>query len=131
MKDGRFEIGDIVIGTKEANSHYSITKEGWVGKVVRFFGDKEDYDLKSSHSTIVLSAPDGENLPEFDVCHRYFRLRSDVPHYLKITGQQMPACCGECFAFDDVGCKFNATVLTTKVWKCRAENCPISYHEEL
>lgn len=117
MKDGRFEIGDIVVGTAEADNHYSITKKGWVGRVVKFVDGKSDYSLKSSNHTIILSGIDGENLPEFDVCHRYFKLCDDVPHYLKITGQQMPACCGECFAFDDVGCKFNATVLTDKVWK--------------
>jgi len=129
MKDGRFEIGDIVIGTKEASEHYSITKQGWVGKVVGFVDDKADYDLKSYKSTILVVGNDGET-PRFDVSHRYFKLRIKAPHYLKITGQPMPECCGECFAFDAIGCKFNATVLTSKVWKCRAENCPISYHEE-
>ena len=132
MKDGRFEIGDIVIGTKEADNCYSITGKGWIGKVVGFVGDKADYDIRTSRHTIILTAIDNEkDEPRFDVCHRYFKLRSEVQHYLKITGQSMPECCGECFAFDAIGCKFNATVLPDKVWKCRAKNCPISYHEEL
>ena len=130
MKDGRFEIGDIVIGTEQASEHYSITKKGWVGEVVGFVGDKADYELKSYGSTILVVDKYGSS-PRFDVCHRYFKLHAKVPRYLKITGQSMPECCGECFAFDAIGCKFNATVLTSKVWKCRAENCPISYHEEL
>lgn len=131
MKDGRFEIGDIVIGTEEANDHYSITNKGWVGKVVRFVGDCEDYNPKTSHPTIILRGlDDSEDFSGYDVCHRYFKLYSKQPPYLKITGQTMPGCCGECFALDAIGCKFNATVLSDKVWKCRAENCPISYHAE-
>lgn len=129
MKDGRFEIGDIVVGTTEASDNYCITIKGWVGKVVGFVGDKEDYDISSYKHTIWVQA-EGKNI-KYDVCHRYFKLHSKVSRYLKITGQQMPECCGECFAFDAVGCKFNATVLSDKVWKCRAKDCPISYHEEL
>lgn len=130
MKDGRFEIGDIVIGTAQATEHYSITQKGWVGKVIGFVHE-EDYVIKSSSYTIIVAEDGRGDTPRYEVCHKYFKLRSEVPHYLKITGQQMPECCGECFAFDALGCKFNATVLTTKVWKCRAENCPISYHEDL
>jgi len=30
-----FKVGDRVIGNKYANAHYSITKQGWIGTVVR------------------------------------------------------------------------------------------------
>ena len=38
-----FQIGDYVIGTKEATKHYGITKEGWVGKVTAL--DKYTFEV--------------------------------------------------------------------------------------
>lgn len=35
----KFKIGDIVVGNKSANDVYSITTEGWVGRVVEIDGD--------------------------------------------------------------------------------------------
>ena len=37
---GKFKIGDIVVANKLATDEYSLTKEGWVGKVERL--DEED-----------------------------------------------------------------------------------------
>ena len=39
----KFKIGDIVVGNKLANDEYSITKEGWVGRVVDIAGA---YDIR-------------------------------------------------------------------------------------
>ena len=41
----KFKIGDKVIGNIEANSHYGVTREGWIGEVHRVFdnGDIEVY----------------------------------------------------------------------------------------
>lgn len=35
----KFKVGDWVIGNKEANAHYCVTAEGWVGKVVHVSDD--------------------------------------------------------------------------------------------
>jgi hypothetical protein len=36
----KFKEGDIVVGTPEANVHYSITREGWKGKVLEIDNTK-------------------------------------------------------------------------------------------
>jgi hypothetical protein len=33
LSQTKFQIGDYVIGTKEATAHYAITKEGWTGQI--------------------------------------------------------------------------------------------------
>ena len=33
----KFKVGDKVIGNKEANLHYGITKEGWIGEVTKTY----------------------------------------------------------------------------------------------
>lgn len=44
-----------------------------------------------------------------------------------IKGASLPECCGECFAYDDCGCKFVANVdkLHHKIWEKRAPECPL------
>ena len=42
----KFKIGDIVVGNKLANDLYSITKEGWVGKVVEIDTTAEIDDIR-------------------------------------------------------------------------------------
>lgn len=44
-----------------------------------------------------------------------------------IKGASVPECCGECFAYDEYGCKFVANVdkLHHKVWESRAKDCPL------
>lgn len=51
---------------------------------------------------------------------------SDV-HGIFIKGVSLPECCGECFAYDEFGCKFidNVDKLHHKVWESRAEKCPL------
>ena len=58
----KFKIGDKVIGNKEANSQYGVTREGWIGEVHRVldndyievygdsnFGYKTDYTVDSKY----------------------------------------------------------------------------------
>ena len=42
-----------------------------------------------------------------------------------IKGASVPECCGECFAFDECGCKFDVDTSKHKVWESRAEKCPL------
>lgn len=44
-----------------------------------------------------------------------------------IKGVSVPECCGECFAYDECGCKFinNVDKLHHKVWESRAKDCPL------
>ena len=43
-----------------------------------------------------------------------------------IAGVEKPECCGECFAFDDSGCKFvKVDKNSPDIWQKRAEDCPI------
>lgn len=37
----KFKIGDIVIGNKDANLEYTITREGWIGRVIKIRPNKE------------------------------------------------------------------------------------------
>ena len=121
MKDGRFEIGDVVIGNSGANHRYSITRENWVGTVVRV---KDAYDLDSiERDTIWVKGP-GSPEEGFNVNHKDFDLYTGG---VRIKDVQMPDCCGECFAYDAQGCKFVNIDKATKIWKSRASNCPMSY----
>lgn len=46
-KKPKFRIGDIVIGNKSANNNYSITVEGWLGKVVYVNTTDNKVDVES------------------------------------------------------------------------------------
>ena len=127
MKDGRFEVGDTVIGNDKASQHYGITVTGWKGKVTKI--NVENYALSSRESTIEVQALEGSDKGKYDVCHKYFDLYNPTL-YLTIKGQKLPECCGECFAFDSSGCKFGVEPSAEQVWVCRASNCPMSEHEE-
>ena len=37
----KFKVGDIVVGNKSASAQYSVTTEGWVGRVVEVEGDTD------------------------------------------------------------------------------------------
>jgi len=60
----KFKVGDIVVGNEEASDHYGITKEGYVGRVVKYceYGD----------NTFVIHGDDDE----YEVCDKYFDLVS-------------------------------------------------------
>ena len=63
----KFKVGDIIIGNKKANK-YGITKEKWVGKVVRVFdepidGGGCDRGVKILFTAAPANAPDGYDLP--------------------------------------------------------------------
>lgn len=119
MKDGRFEVGDFVIGNSRADGRYSITRNGWKGKVVNI--NKSNYDIKDCGNTIKVSGKGGS----WDVCHQCFDLYVPSKSII-IKNVTVPTCCGECFAYDESGCKF-CKVDTTKFneWSDRAPNCPI------
>lgn len=115
MKDGRFEVGDKVIGNEKTVGKYSITVFGWVGKVVSV---KSDYALDSDEKeTIEVSGPGGS----WWVNHKCFDLYKGVT----IRGIDIPECCGVCFAYDECGCKFVNIDKQTDIWKARAKNCPM------
>lgn len=44
-----------------------------------------------------------------------------------IDNATLPECCGECFAYDENGCKFvpNIDKLHHKIWEKRAKECPL------
>ena len=45
-----------------------------------------------------------------------------------IDGVERPECCGECFAFDDSGCKFiKVDKNSPEIWKHRAPGCPMHF----
>ena len=46
----KFKIGDWVIGNKEANARYCVTKEGWVGKVVFVSEDGSEMRITNNSS---------------------------------------------------------------------------------
>ena len=63
----KFKVGDVIIGNKKANK-YGITKEKWVGKVVRVFdepidGGGCDRGVKILFTAAPANAPDGYDLP--------------------------------------------------------------------
>ena len=35
-----FHVGDVVVGNEKANGRYSITKQGWMGRVIEILSDK-------------------------------------------------------------------------------------------
>lgn len=129
MKNGRFEVGDKVIGKAAANQRYSITREGWTGVVTDVI---RNYDLDAYNDTICV---DGARGP-FWVNHKYFALvgtEKSEKKYEKaviIENVSMPSCCGECLAFGTTGCIFvNVDTDATNIWKERASNCPMKPYE--
>ena len=60
----KFMVGDIVVGNEQASDYYGITKEGYVGRVVRY--------CKSGNDTFLIRGDDDE----FEVCDKYFDLVS-------------------------------------------------------
>ena len=44
-----------------------------------------------------------------------------------IDNATLPECCGECFAYDEYGCRFisNVDKLSVKIWEVRADGCPL------
>ena len=124
MKNGRFEVGDRVIGNKFANEHYGITVQGWIGIVTEIL--QPDYSLGTNFDTIKVR--DFYSNSEFDVNHKCFDLyeqerKKDKGIFIK--GVSLPHCCGECVAFDSCGCKFINIDNSFNVWKNRAPNCPM------
>lgn len=125
MKNGRFEVGDKVIGKAAANQRYSITREGWTGVVTDVI---RNYDLDTYNDTICV---DGSCGP-FWVNHKYFDLvGTEKPEKsVIIQNVSMPSCCGECLAFGTTGCIFvNVDTDATNIWKERASNCPMKPYE--
>ena len=120
MKDGRFEIGDAVVANSLADRRYSITKNGWKGRVSDIH---KNYDLDTESDTICV---DGSRGP-FWVNHKCFDLiKTKNQKAVIIQNVSMPECCGECFAFGTTGCIFvNVDADTTNIWKERASNCPM------
>lgn len=130
MKNGRFEVGDKVIGKGAASQHYSITREGWTGVVTDVI---RNYDLDTYHDTICV---DGDHGRLFWVNHKYFALVRTEKSEKKsekaviIENVSMPSCCGECLAFGTTGCIFvNVDTDATNIWKERASNCPMKPYE--
>ena len=128
MKNGRFEVGDKVIGKAAANQRYSITREGWTGVVTDVI---RNYDLDATYCDTI--CVDGARGP-FWVNHKYFALDGTEKHTepenpkktVIIENVSMPSCCGECLAFGTTGCIFvNVDTDTTNIWKERASNCPM------
>lgn len=121
MKDGRFEVGDIVIANSKADGRYFITKAGWKGTVVKV---KKNYNLNDNNATIWVRACKGsEGRSDFDVNHKCFDLYLSADAVI-IKGVKMPTCCGECFAFDESGCKFcKVNTAEFNIWVDRASNC--------
>lgn len=75
MKNGRFEVGDIVVANKKSDDRYSITnhRNQFVGKVVGVAGD---YSLSSDEDTIEIVPVNAcVRGGEFWVNHHYFDLR--------------------------------------------------------
>lgn len=35
METSKFKVGDIIIGNSKANRYFTVTKEGWIGIVVK------------------------------------------------------------------------------------------------
>lgn len=64
----KFMVGDIVVGNEEASDYYGITKEGYVGRVVRYCKYGDDYD----DNTFLIHGDDDE----YEVCDKYFDLVS-------------------------------------------------------
>lgn len=129
MKNGRFEVGDKVIGTAAASKRYSVTREGWTGVVTDVI---RNYDLDAYNDTICVDGPRGP----FWVNHKYFALvgtEKSEKKYEKaviIENVSMPSCCGECLAFGTTGCIFvNVDTDATNIWKERASNCPMKPYE--
>lgn len=123
MKNGRFEVGDRVIGNKLASEHYGITQQGWKGIVIEIL--RPDYPLGTNFDTIKVK--DINSTSEYDVNHKCFDLykREKKDKGVFIKGVSLPHCCGECFAFDSCGCKFINVDNPSNVWKNRASNCPM------
>ena len=126
MKNGRFEVGDTVIGNSKANDRYSITKCGWKGRVI---STTDDYDLKSYGDTIEVQELDRDIT--FRVNHHCFDLldpdsqkRSECGVF--ISNVALPECCAVCFAYNECGCSFISLDKSVDIWKSRASNCPIT-----
>jgi hypothetical protein len=50
MKDGKFEVGDLIIGNEKANGKYGVTEEGWEGIVTESENDNGIFNAKSNDS---------------------------------------------------------------------------------
>lgn len=77
MKNGRFEVGDIVVANKKSDDRYAITnhRHQFVGKVVHVV---DNYDLSDDDDTIEIVPVNSRVHPggDFWVNHRYFDLQS-------------------------------------------------------
>ena len=125
MRDGRFEVGDIVIANNLADNRYSVTKDGWKGTVIKV---KDNYALSSTRdNTITVRAcPGYKGNMDFEVNHKCFDLYLPADAVI-IKGVTMPTCCGECFALDESGCRFcKVNTAEFHIWTDRASNCPMT-----
>lgn len=70
----KFKVGDFVIANEQADLHYSITRDGWVGIVKSVY----------SNGTIDVVPADDPNRPaSFEVCSDYFDLHSTNMYSIK------------------------------------------------
>ena len=61
----KFKVGDKVIGNKEANLHYGITKEGWIGEVTKTY-DNGNINVRGKDRF--------DNFADYEVGEKYFDL---------------------------------------------------------
>ncbi len=70
----KFKVGDLIVANEQANSHYSITSDGWVGIV---------QGIESDSSIRVVPAYDPADPSEYYVCPDYFDLYSTGMYSIK------------------------------------------------
>ena len=123
--DGHFEVGDLVVANEHAGGRYSITKPGWEGEVTRI--DKEYKTLSGdTDKEVIWVDGKGNSFRVSPYCFDLQDLSASKGKGVFIANVTLPMCCGECFAFDDNGCKFIHTDPSSEeVWKSRATNCPM------
>lgn len=63
----KFEVGELVVGLEQASKHYTVTREGYIGRIVR---------KRADTSAIVIQSPDGSG-GKYQVNPKYFRRATD------------------------------------------------------
>lgn len=70
----KFKVGDLIVANKQADFHYSITRNGWVGIV---------QDIESDSIIKAVPADDPNRPLAFDLCPDYFDLYSTGMYSIK------------------------------------------------